>query len=214
MLVMSHHPSSSGTTGSAMNAIPATCSLKMITSSPPYDALPEPRSIVASSSSTHIHQQGHSLHWFGPPPPPPPPFATAAAALASPYGTALVSPSFPPPPPPTALMDSFYTTPSTGRRDKRPRKAPHELLTEAEKKANHIASEQKRRQNIRMGFDCLIDAVPTLNHGNRSEALILQKAIDHIHYLISVKNELKNQVRDLQTVLGDTYSSDDDQSFF
>jgi type II secretory pathway component PulL len=108
------------------------------------------------------------------------------------------------------------------RRERKSRKQAHELLTEAEKKANHIASEQKRRQNIRMGFDSLIDAVPTLNHGNRSEALILQKcksreqkkikaihtfsqAIEHIHYLISVKNELKNQVRDLQSVLGDPY---------
>jgi hypothetical protein len=69
----------------------------------------------------------------------------------------------------------MYTTHSSNRRDRRPRKNPNELLTEAEKKANHIASEQKRRHNIRMGFDCLIDVVPTLNHGNRSEALILQK---------------------------------------
>lgn len=58
---------------------------------------------------------------------------------------------------------------------RRSRKAPHELLTEAEKKANHIASEQKRRQNIRLGFDQLIEIVPSLSQGNRSEALILQK---------------------------------------
>ncbi|KAI8071622.1 hypothetical protein BC940DRAFT_234163 [Gongronella butleri] len=89
------------------------------------------------------------------------------------------------------------------KRERRSRKAPHELLTEAEKKANHIASEQKRRQNIRMGFDQLIDSVPTLNHGNRSEALILQKSVEHIRYLISTKNDLKNQVRDLQSILGD-----------
>lgn len=61
------------------------------------------------------------------------------------------------------------------RRQRRPRKAPHELLTEAEKKANHIASEQKRRQNIRLGFEQLIEVVPSLSQGNRSEALILQK---------------------------------------
>lgn len=61
------------------------------------------------------------------------------------------------------------------RRQRRARKAPHELLTEAEKKANHIASEQKRRQNIRLGFEQLIEVVPSLSQGNRSEALILQK---------------------------------------
>lgn len=60
-------------------------------------------------------------------------------------------------------------------KERKSRKAPHELLTDAEKKANHIASEQKRRQNIRLGFDQLIEIVPALNSGNRSEALILQK---------------------------------------
>ncbi|KAL1934471.1 hypothetical protein VTP01DRAFT_6653 [Rhizomucor pusillus] len=86
---------------------------------------------------------------------------------------------------------------------RRSRKAPHELLTEAEKKANHIASEQKRRQNIRLGFDQLIEIVPSLSQGNRSEALILQKSVEYIRHLITVKNDLKNQVRDLQSVLGE-----------
>lgn len=68
--------------------------------------------------------------------------------------------------------------PATNTR--RCRKAPHELLTEAEKKANHIASEQKRRQNIRLGFDQLIDIVPSLNHGNRSVSLL------HIHPFVAI----------------------------
>ncbi len=62
--------------------------------------------------------------------------------------------------------------PNRGGRGK---KGHHELLTEAEKKANHIASEQKRRQNIRLGFDQLVEIVPTLSQCHRSEALILQK---------------------------------------
>ncbi|CAO3615119.1 unnamed protein product [Mucor hiemalis] len=95
------------------------------------------------------------------------------------------------------------------QKERRHRKQPHELLSESQKKANHIASEQKRRQNIRIGFDQLIDIVPTLNHGNRSEALILQKSVDHIRQLIHAKNELKNQVRDLQGTLGDTNYEDD-----
>lgn len=61
------------------------------------------------------------------------------------------------------------------KKERKGRKAPHELLTDAEKKANHIASEKKRRQNIRLGFDQLIEIVPSLTQGNRSEAFILQK---------------------------------------
>ncbi|KAI7849541.1 hypothetical protein BDC45DRAFT_272125 [Circinella umbellata] len=95
------------------------------------------------------------------------------------------------------------------RRQRRARKAPHELLTEAEKKANHIASEQKRRQNIRLGFEQLIEVVPSLSQGNRSEALILQKSVEHIRHLISVKNDLKDQVRDLQGLLGEPIYEED-----
>ncbi|KAI8093427.1 uncharacterized protein BX664DRAFT_329684 [Halteromyces radiatus] len=102
-------------------------------------------------------------------------------------------------------------------KERKSRKAPHELLTDAEKKANHIASEQKRRQNIRLGFDQLIEIVPALNTGNRSEALILQKSVDHIKQLISVKNDLKEQIRDLQALLGespyDEDSSEDDLAY-
>jgi hypothetical protein len=36
------------------------------------------------------------------------------------------------------------------------------LLTPAQKKANHIASEQKRRAKIRRGYDALCDVVPSL----------------------------------------------------
>lgn len=47
---------------------------------------------------------------------------------------------------------------------KNKRKAGNQgLLTEAEKKANHIASEQKRRANIRKGYDMLSAMLPTLS---------------------------------------------------
>lgn len=55
--------------------------------------------------------------------------------------------------------------------DLQPRKKRHqskELLSEEEKKANHIASEQKRRQNIRNGFhilSMLISANPRVRNG-------------------------------------------------
>ncbi|KAG0206023.1 hypothetical protein BGX28_002479 [Mortierella sp. GBA30] len=93
--------------------------------------------------------------------------------------------------------------PSANQAQPRSKKPPHELLTDAEKKANHIASEQKRRQNIRIGFDSLVEIVPTLSECHRSEALILQKSVDYIHRLLSQKSALKSRVRDLQVNLGE-----------
>ncbi|KAG0770631.1 hypothetical protein G6F57_000990 [Rhizopus arrhizus] len=118
------------------------------------------------------------------------------------------------------LLESYHPykalhPPQKNTKTHRRRKQPHELLSEEQKKANHIASEQKRRQNIKIGLDQLIDIVPSLNHGNRSEALILQKSVEHIQCLISLKNELKTQLRDLQDVLGDTNyeESSDDETY-
>ncbi|KAJ2723164.1 Transcription factor [Coemansia sp. Benny D115] len=71
-----------------------------------------------------------------------------------------------------------------------------ELLTEDEKKANHIASEQKRRQNIRTGYDQLIQIVPTLTPSQRSEALILQKTVEYIKYLLMEREILEGQVKE------------------
>ncbi|KAF9126371.1 hypothetical protein BGW39_006676 [Mortierella sp. 14UC] len=92
------------------------------------------------------------------------------------------------------------------------KKQPHELLTDAEKKANHIASEQKRRQNIRIGFDSLVEIVPTLGECQRSEALILQKSVDYIQRLLDQKSELKSRVRDLQVNLGENADGDESAS--
>ncbi|RIB17961.1 hypothetical protein C2G38_1967786 [Gigaspora rosea] len=94
-------------------------------------------------------------------------------------------------------------SPSTPAPNRRGKKGHHELLTEAEKKANHIASEQKRRQNIRLGFDQLVEIVPTLSQCHRSEALILQKSVEYIQQLLMQKNELKDRVKSLQATLGD-----------
>ncbi|ORX53574.1 hypothetical protein DM01DRAFT_310416 [Hesseltinella vesiculosa] len=85
----------------------------------------------------------------------------------------------------------------------RGKKPPHELLSDEQKKANHIASEQKRRANIRIGFDQLVDIVPTLSHCHRSESLILQKSFDYIQQLMDTKTQLKDRVRELQVLLGD-----------
>jgi hypothetical protein len=53
-------------------------------------------------------------------------------------------------------------------------------LTEQEKKNNHIASEQKRRQAIRDGFDRLANIVPGMTGQGRSENLVLQSTLDFL----------------------------------
>jgi hypothetical protein len=73
-----------------------------------------------------------------------------------------------------------------------------ELLTEEEKKANHIASEQKRRSTIRNGFQDLTDLVPTLKNVNNSKSIILFKAVDFIHHLEKRNNGLREKLHSLQ----------------
>ncbi|GAB1311235.1 Transcription factor [Madurella fahalii] len=63
-------------------------------------------------------------------------------------------------------------------------------LTEAEKKANHIASEQKRRQAIREGFDRLSEIVPGLKGQARSEALVLNKTLAFARQLMLERKTL------------------------
>lgn len=53
-------------------------------------------------------------------------------------------------------------------------------LTEEEKKQNHIASEQKRREAIRAGFDRLCDLVPGLQGQGRSEGVVLKRTVTYI----------------------------------
>lgn len=53
-------------------------------------------------------------------------------------------------------------------------------LTEEEKKNNHIASEQKRRQAIRQGFDRLASIVPGMEGQGRSEAIVLDATVKYM----------------------------------
>ncbi|KAK9768675.1 hypothetical protein K7432_000507 [Basidiobolus ranarum] len=108
------------------------------------------------------------------------------------------------------LIDSPKDGLSGARGGRRSKKATHELLTEEEKRANHIASEQKRRQNIRIGFERLVDIVPTLNHNHRAESVILEKSVEYIHHLLATKQQLKQRVRELQMAMGEMNDDLDD----
>lgn len=90
--------------------------------------------------------------------------------------------------------DHQSTRPTPARRNK-----PHkELLTEAEKRANHIASEQKRRTTIRTGFKDLTEIVPTLKNINNSKSTVLFKAVDYIRYLEKRTKHLHDKVQTLE----------------
>lgn len=67
-------------------------------------------------------------------------------------------------------------------------------LTDAEKKQNHILSEQKRRQAIRMGFDRLAAMTPGMNGLGRSEASVLNAAVSEIKKQTEIKEKLKRKL--------------------
>lgn len=57
---------------------------------------------------------------------------------------------------------------------------PPPRLSSPQKKANHIASEQKRRQAIREGFDRLTEIVPGLEGQGRSESVVLKRVVEYM----------------------------------
>ncbi|KAK9453507.1 hypothetical protein V1511DRAFT_81978 [Dipodascopsis uninucleata] len=77
-------------------------------------------------------------------------------------------------------------------------KPPGELLTSEEKKANHIASEQKRRQAIREGFDRLTEVVPGLTKSQgRSEAIVLQNTLSFLKRELEEYKTLVKRIEEL-----------------
>ncbi|PSS08555.1 hypothetical protein M430DRAFT_110164 [Amorphotheca resinae ATCC 22711] len=80
---------------------------------------------------------------------------------------------------------------SNGNSDEKPR------LSEHEKKANHIASEQKRRQAIREGFDRLTELVPGLEGQGRSESVVLKKTVDYIKGQLEERRRLIQKIEEL-----------------
>ena len=88
------------------------------------------------------------------------------------------------------------------------------LLTEEEKRMNHIESEKKRRQNIKAGLETLVDMVPSLSGtpssqdspsgsttANKSEAVVLGKTVEYLQYLLRVREELKSRIGVLRNAI-------------
>ncbi|KAF1998592.1 hypothetical protein P154DRAFT_523868 [Amniculicola lignicola CBS 123094] len=68
-------------------------------------------------------------------------------------------------------------------------------LTEAQKKENHIRSEQKRREAIREGFDRLASIVPGMEGQGRSEAVVLEATIKFMQEKIVERQALIEEAK-------------------
>ncbi|KAF1825299.1 uncharacterized protein K489DRAFT_299442, partial [Dissoconium aciculare CBS 342.82] len=81
-------------------------------------------------------------------------------------------------------------------------------LTEEEKRQNHIASEKKRRDAIRAGFDSLCDIVPTMKGQGRSEAVVLGKTVEFVELQLAFQESLK------EIALSNGWSEDKFKQFY
>ncbi|KAJ7928842.1 hypothetical protein B0H13DRAFT_2181820 [Mycena leptocephala] len=122
------------------------------------------------------------LHQQRPPPPPPHPlsinYPPSRPYTSTPSASSASSSSFtfPPDLPPSPVRrpspkqtQSLPSAPPAKRPRTAPPPAKPALLSPSQKKANHIQSEQKRRANIRRGYEALCEAVPALRDAIREE---------------------------------------------
>ena len=68
------------------------------------------------------------------------------------------------------------------------------MLTEEQKKANHIQSEQRRREKIREQYDKLADLTPGMAGQGRSEGKVLEEVVKMAAGLISERERLIREV--------------------
>ena len=76
-------------------------------------------------------------------------------------------------------------------------------LSSAQKKANHIESEKKRREAIRKGFERLSKIVPDCDGQARSEAVVLQRTVQYLREQLEEKDKLKKQAMERGMSEGD-----------
>lgn len=88
--------------------------------------------------------------------------------------------------------------PSRRRKSGAPAKPPRENLTEAQKRENHIRSEQKRRTIIKEGFDELCELVPGLKGGGFSKSTMLAMAAEWLEDILKGNEQLAAQLSALE----------------
>ncbi|MCJ1448662.1 MAG: hypothetical protein MMC23_009179 [Stictis urceolatum] len=72
--------------------------------------------------------------------------------------------------------------------------SPKPHLSEEQKKANHIASEKKRRTNIREQYDKLAEMTPGMEGQGRSEGKVLEEVVKHGKELLQERKKLVEQI--------------------
>ncbi|KNC77872.1 hypothetical protein SARC_09682 [Sphaeroforma arctica JP610] len=102
--------------------------------------------------------------------------------------------------------DLMYASPGDNGSRSSDKDANHETRRSA-----HILAEQKRRNNIKVGFEELQQIIPSCQvtpNSKFSKASILQKAIDYVGYLIRQKtglldelNKLRKEVQQLRSII-------------
>ncbi|GJJ08234.1 hypothetical protein Clacol_002443 [Clathrus columnatus] len=131
---------------------------------------------LTNPSSPPIKRLRHSHS-----PPLPPPHSSVGTSTSVPYGSHSTSPN-------TTGTSSLYIvsgtlsssasssspTPQGSSSSSKPT-----LLSPQQKKANHIQSEQKRRANIRKGYEALCETIPALREAIRAEEEMSQSLPNH-----------------------------------
>uniref|UniRef100_A0A8D3B4K7 MLX interacting protein n=1 Tax=Scophthalmus maximus TaxID=52904 RepID=A0A8D3B4K7_SCOMX len=76
------------------------------------------------------------------------------------------------------------------------------------RRTTHISAEQKRRSNINIGFKTLCSLVPTLkSQSNITNAVTLQKTVDHIGKLQQERQQMQEEVRRLREEIDELNTS-------
>ncbi|KAK4518599.1 uncharacterized protein ATC70_008818 [Mucor velutinosus] len=98
----------------------------------------------------------------------------------------------------TRQRSSSISSVNSSYGSKRQKPNNRDILTDDEKRVNHIASEQKRRNTIRLGFKELTDIIPTLKNINNSKSTILFKAVEYIKHLDKRNRGLREKISTLK----------------
>lgn len=93
-------------------------------------------------------------------------------------------------------MASSSKDASNSQQQYSPLKAPSKKarLTEAEKKANHVTSEQKRRAKIRDAYLRISQIVPGAEGKERSEEALLRLFLSHARQMTEERRHLVDQI--------------------
>jgi hypothetical protein len=81
--------------------------------------------------------------------------------------------------------------------------SPKPHLSEEQKKANHIASEKKRRTNIREQYDKLAEMTPGMEGQGRSEGRVLEEVVKHGKNLQQEREQLIEEIEKRGGAVGD-----------